>query len=147
MEISDQGYECPVFLLSAAGSRESDLMLALQMLLDKLNSGNIPLSQEQWDKMQSGQAAGMGVNTSTTTTNIVNTSGGAHLQVFIKLCVQEFAELISLFFMAVLIMLWTNELSVAGEQYQKMLNQYHALLKKFFITVRNKSVVNEGIKQ
>ncbi|RUS80922.1 hypothetical protein EGW08_011303, partial [Elysia chlorotica] len=63
-----------------AGSREGDLMLALQMLLDKLNSGNIPLSQEQWNKMQSGQAAGVGSNTSTTTTNIVNTSGGSHLQ-------------------------------------------------------------------
>ena len=55
-------------------------MLALQMLLDKLNSGNIPLSQEQWEKMQSGEAADVGATTSTTT-NIVNTARGSHLQV------------------------------------------------------------------
>lgn len=63
-----------------AASREGDLMLALQMLLDKLNSGNIPLSQEQWEKMQSGRAAGVSANTTTNTTNIVNTSGATHTQ-------------------------------------------------------------------
>ena len=51
--------------------REEDMMSALKLLLDKLNSGNIPLSPEMWKQMQTGKAA-----SGSTVTNI-NISGGA----------------------------------------------------------------------
>lgn len=55
--------------------REDELMLALQMLLDRMNSGNMPISQEMWEKMQKGGMAGGNV------TNVNITSGRPGKQV------------------------------------------------------------------
>ena len=60
---------------SGKGNREEDLMTALKNLLDKLNSGNIPLSQQMWEQLKTGKPGSSNV------TNINITGAGTHMQV------------------------------------------------------------------
>lgn len=48
-------------------------MLALQLLLDKLNNGNIPINKTTWEQLQQGGPGQAGDNV----TNINVMSGGA----------------------------------------------------------------------
>ena len=51
-------------VLSGNG-REAELMQAVQLLVDKLNHGQLPLSAEAWESMKAG-------NVASTTTNTIN---------------------------------------------------------------------------
>lgn len=45
----------PCYYLNSGGNnREAELMAALQLLLDRLNSGDLPISQNMWEQIQKG---------------------------------------------------------------------------------------------
>ena len=48
------------FTIVGGSGREAELMLALQMLLDKLNSGKIPISPEMINKSKTGTSQRQG---------------------------------------------------------------------------------------
>lgn len=58
---------------SGGSNREAELMAALQLLLERLNSGNIPINQSVWDQLQNG---GDIKQPDSFTTNITNLPGG-----------------------------------------------------------------------
>ena len=49
-----------IITIVGGSGREAELMLALQMLLDKLNSGKIPISPEMINKSKSGTSQRQG---------------------------------------------------------------------------------------
>ena len=58
-------------------------MLALQLLLDRLNSGNVPINKSVLEQLQkSGGGGGGGLMTETNTTNI--SGGRVSISVFIQ---------------------------------------------------------------
>ena len=69
--------------VAGAGTREAELMAALKVLLDRLNTGNIPLSKESWEKLQREPPAG----SSSSSVNIFH-SGGSGAQVRTLVCCQ-----------------------------------------------------------
>lgn len=42
------------YVYSGGNNREAELMAALQLLLDRLNSGDLPISQNMWEQIQKG---------------------------------------------------------------------------------------------
>lgn len=62
-------YSYSVLLAGRSSGRLGDLMLALQVLLDKLNSGNLPMSKDMWEQLQSGVVKGPGVGAAVVSTN------------------------------------------------------------------------------
>ncbi|KAH3741464.1 hypothetical protein DPMN_048189, partial [Dreissena polymorpha] len=60
------------FAGAGAGGREADLMLALQLLLDRLNTGQIPISQTIYEQLRKdgGVEGGATTSSSSDTTNI-----------------------------------------------------------------------------
>lgn len=42
------------YVYSGGNNREAELMAALQLLLDRLNSGDLPISQSMWEQIQKG---------------------------------------------------------------------------------------------
>ena len=55
---------------AGSGAREDELMSALQILLERLNSGQIPINQSMYEQLQKGGTGG-----DTTTTTSVNYTG------------------------------------------------------------------------
>lgn len=62
---------------AGAGGREADLMMALQLLLDRLNSGQIPMSQTMYEQLRKdgGVAGGAANTTSSSDTTNINFTG------------------------------------------------------------------------
>ena len=58
-----------MFTGSRSGNREDELMAALQLLLDRLNSGNLPVNQTFLEQLQKG-ASGVGTGITTDTTDV-----------------------------------------------------------------------------
>ena len=70
---------------ASAGNREAELIAALQLLLDRMNSGNVPISQnilEQLQKSGGGDGAGMGLS------NINYTTAGGQVGVMMACCIK-----------------------------------------------------------
>lgn len=42
------------YVYLGGNNREAELMAALQLLLDRLNSGDLPISQSMWEQIQKG---------------------------------------------------------------------------------------------
>jgi len=59
-------------------------MAALQLLLDKLNSGNIPINQTTMEKLQTGGAAGQHTDTTTTNVGVGKLSAGGKQVILTK---------------------------------------------------------------
>jgi len=57
---------------AGAGNREEELMTALQLLLDRLNTGQIPISPAMYQQLQTGTGPA-GSNTESTTVNFSGT--------------------------------------------------------------------------
>lgn len=61
-----------IFSIIGSGIREAELMASLKLLIDRLNTGNIPLSKETWEKLQHG-APDNGIHS---TKKVYHVSGG-----------------------------------------------------------------------
>ncbi|WAR00886.1 hypothetical protein MAR_025258, partial [Mya arenaria] len=75
------------FAGAGAGGREEELMMALQMLLDRLNSGQVPISQSMYEQLRKDNGSDGTPNTSDTTVNFTGSQGGNQLS-------RAFAELL-----------------------------------------------------
>ena len=69
-----------VMIGTSAGNREAELIAALQLLLDRMNSGNVPINHsilEQLQKSGGGDGAGMGLS------NVNYTTAGGQVRVLV----------------------------------------------------------------
>ena len=64
-----------------AGSRESELIDALRLILDKLNSGNIPITEEMVKRAQAGGLISRGAGGTQTTFTV---HGGEYIIIVIS---------------------------------------------------------------
>lgn len=68
---------CNLFFYPGGNNREAELMASLQLLIDRLNSGDLPISQSVWEQIQKGGAVPEGGSV----TNINRLPGGHGKQV------------------------------------------------------------------